>query len=555
MRRIGKLNHILSDRGFGLDHYIALALLGAALVAFTFNLGGLALRDWDEGTVAQVAREIWRSTWQSPADEASQSLTWLFPTLGGEPYVNKPPLIHNLMAIAFQLGGINEFTARLPGALLTAVSVPVLYALGREVFRRRSAALMAALVYLTSLPVMRLGRLAMLDGAVLCFLLVMLWCTVRSRRDIRYSLGIGIGFGLISLTKGVLLGILLGAIALLFLAWDTPRLLRQRYLWLGLALGGLPVALWYGAQVWHYGTDFLGRNLVNQSLSRVWDSVEDNSGPPWYYLLELLKYGLPWLVFLPISLQKAWQNRDLGWAKLVLVWAGVYFVTISLMGTKLPWYILPLYPALALAIASHLADMWENGRHINERQYFLGHYSWSWFWVFMGLAALSLGAGLYLGFWQILPQPNVGWMCLVLAGTLFSTAILLARRSPRFMAILAWGTFLTLLLLMGSSHWVWELAEDYPVKPVATLIQNNTPPGERVHMSASYHRPSLDFYSDRQVIPANRKRLQQLWQSEPQVYLLLNRNTLKQWRPSPRPTVLGTAEGWTLVHHGNSQAQ
>lgn len=552
MRRLGKLHHVLTDRHLGIDHTIALALLGAALVAFTFNLGGLPLRDWDEGTVAQVAREIWRSTWQSPQDGAAQ-LTWLFPTLGGEPYVNKPPLIHNLMAIAFQLGGINEFTARLPGALLTALSVPVLYALGRELFRRRSAALLAALVYLTTLPVMRLGRLAMLDGAVLCFLLVMLWCTVRSRRDLRYSLGVGIGFGLISLTKGVLLGVLLGAIALLFLAWDTPRILRQRYLWLGLALGSAPVACWYGAQVWHYGTDFLGRNLINQSLNRVWDSVENNSGPPWYYLVELLKYSWPWFVFLPISLQKTWHNRDLGWAKLVLVWGGVYFAAISIMGTKLPWYILPLYPALALAIASHLADMWENGRHINQRQYFLGTYHRSWFWIFFGLAALSFIAGLHQGFWQLNPQLDVGWMCFFLAVTLFSTALLLAGHNPRFIAVLTWGTFLSLLFLMGSSYWVWELAEDYPVKPVAALIQTKTPAGERVHMSASYHRPSLDFYSDRQVIPADLERLQQLWQSEPQVYLLLSPETLQQWQPSPSPEVLGTAEGWTLIHHSKTQ--
>jgi len=550
MGRIGSQNQkVLPRQGAGLDRYILLALLAVSLVAFTVNLGELPLRDWDEGTVAQVAREIGRSVWSAADDSASASLVWLFPTLDGEPYLNKPPLMHNLMAIAFHLGGVSEFTARLPGAILTACSVPLLYSLGREIFRRRLAALMAALVYLTTLPVMRLGRLAMLDGAVLCFLIAMLWCVVRSRRDTRYALGIGLGFGLISLTKGIMLGVLLGAIALLFLAWDTPRLLRQRYLWFGLLLGGFPVILWYGAQVWHYGSDFLGRNLVNQSLSRVWTSVEQNSGPPWYYLLELLKYGFPWLVFLPLSLQKTWRNRELGWAKLVLVWAGVYFGAISVMGTKLPWYILPLYPALALAIANHLADMWEGGRHIIQRQYFGGHYSPGWTWTFGILAVLSFVGGLYLGLWQQPPQPDVAWMCGFMAATLLSTAFLLARHNPRFMAVLVWGMFLSLLLLMGSRHWVWELAEDYPVKPVAALIQSHTPPGERVYMSATYHRPSLDFYSDRQVIPADRERLQSLWQSQPSVYLLLDAETLQQWRsPTRPPTILGKVEGWTLIH-------
>jgi len=530
-----------------LDRYVLLALLGTALVAFTLNLGGVPLRDWDEGTVAQVAREIWRSVWSPGGDGSGQIQTWLFPTLQGEPYLNKPPLMHNLMAIAFQLGGVNEFTARLPGALLTALSVPLLYALGQELFRRRLAALLAALVYLTTLPVLRLGRLAMLDGAVLCFLIGMMWCTVRSRRDGRYSLGIGLGFGLICLTKGVLLGVLLGAIALLFLAWDTPRLLRQWHLWGGLLLGGVPVALWYGVQVAHYGTDFLGRNLLNQSLSRVWDSVEDNDGPPWYYLLELLKFGLPWLVFLPVSLRKAWQNRELGWARLVLVWAGVYFAAISLMGTKLPWYILPLYPALALAIAYHLADMWDNGRHITRRQYFLGQYSRRWVWTFGILAGLSSTAGLYLGLWQPSPQPDVGWICGFLGVTFLFTALLLARHNPRFIAVLAWGTFLTLLLLMSSPHWVWELGEDFPVKPVAALVQTHVPPKAPVYMSSTYHRPSLDFYSDRPIRPADLTQLQQIWQTDLRAYLLLDGETLQQW-PIPPASVVGNAQGWTLVH-------
>lgn len=135
-----------------------LGLLLAAVILFSINLGGLPLRDWDEGTVAQVAREIWRS----PAN----SQRWLYPTLNGEPYLNKPPLMHILIAFAYAIGGVNEWTSRLPGALLTAISVPLLYGIGREIFVQRPPAVFSALVYLTLLPVVRHGRLAMLDGAV-----------------------------------------------------------------------------------------------------------------------------------------------------------------------------------------------------------------------------------------------------------------------------------------------------------------------------------------------------------------------------------------------------
>ncbi|MCY7285248.1 MAG: phospholipid carrier-dependent glycosyltransferase, partial [Cyanobacteria bacterium CAN_BIN43] len=108
-----------ADPSASTDRLIILALTVVAIALFTVNLGGVPLRDWDEGLVAQVAREIW----QAPLG----SLTWLYPTIWGEPYLNKPPLVHGLVAIAYSLGGVNEWTARLPGALLTACSVPLLY--------------------------------------------------------------------------------------------------------------------------------------------------------------------------------------------------------------------------------------------------------------------------------------------------------------------------------------------------------------------------------------------------------------------------------------------
>ena len=175
---------------------------------------------------------------------------------------------------------------------------PMLYAIGRELYPQRSIAIFSALVYLTLLPVVRHGRLAMLDGAVLCFLLASMWCLLRSRRDLRYALGAGIGFGLICLTKGVMLGLLLGAIGLVFLVWDTPRLLTSGYLWGGLAIGTFPVAGWYFAQWLHYGQDFINANLLNQSFRRIWEPVSNHNGPPWYYLLEILESSLAVAVIL-----------------------------------------------------------------------------------------------------------------------------------------------------------------------------------------------------------------------------------------------------------------
>ncbi len=510
-----------------IDWVWVVVLFLAALLLFTIDLGGLPLRDWDEGTVAQVAREIWRA----PAG----SMHWLYPTLLGEPYHNKPPLMHLLIAWAYSLGGVNEWTARLPGAILTATSVPLLYCVAREIFRQPTAAIYSALIYLTMLPVVRHGRLAMLDGAVVCFSMVMMLCVLRSRRDLRYCLGVGIGFGLICLTKSIL-GVLLGAIALIFLLWDTPRLLTSGYMWLAIFIGSAPVAIWYYSQWLHYGQAFTSVGVVDQSLSRVWNRVEGHSGPPWYYLLEILKYTWPWLIFLPLSLRLTWENRNLSWAKLVLVWSVVYLVAISIMGTKLPWYVYPIYPSLALAFGIQIAQI--------EHLPLMSSYPRPWVVALTVMAVVGTSGTIYFG-WGTQPKPDLQLISAAVAVTMILAAILVGRGDRQFLKVLLWGSYISLLLLMKSNYWVWELGEAYPVKPVAAMIQQVNP-FVKIYTSFPYRRPSLDFYSDRIVIPASIDDLQNYWDSKEQLYLLLDAPSLKKLQLKSAKRVDDTS-GWTLI--------
>jgi 4-amino-4-deoxy-L-arabinose transferase-like glycosyltransferase len=526
------------------EYLLVLSLLVAALLIFTVTLGQVPLRDWDEGTVAQVAREIWRA---EPG-----SLGWLYPTLHGDPYLNKPLLVHWLMAGLYHLGGVNEWTSRLPGAILTACSAPLLYGIGREVFMRRSPAIIAALVYLTTLPVVRHGRLAMLDGAILCFFLLTLWCLLRSRRDPRWALGVGIGLGLIALTKGIMV-ILLGAIALAFLLWDAPRLLTSLYLWSGIFLGMTPAGLWYAAQWMHYGDLFLKTHLLTQSLNRVVASVENNAGPPWYYLLELLKYGWPWLLFVPPAFSMAWHSRTLGWAKLVLVWSGIYLAAISIMGTKLPWYILPLYPAIALAVAVPLSQIWQRSSVLSDGE---RPADFPKVWpVLTGVMAIGAAAGsVYFGFLSDPIEGDLQITLTALALTLAVSTVLLIRRDRQFLVILIWGMYVSLMGLMVSNHWVWELGEDYPVKPVAALVQQHTPPEHTVYTSHPHNRPSLNFYSDRRVLAVSDQRLRQQWQRNPDPHFLLDRAAVRRLK-LPQMEVLGTVEDWSLVRRGEGNEE
>ncbi|MBE9185180.1 glycosyltransferase family 39 protein [Microcoleus sp. LEGE 07076] len=536
-----RLNDIWTDKLW------MLALLLAAVLIFGLNLGGAALRDWDEGIAAQVSREIWGG-----------NLNWLYPTISSVPYLNKPPLIHWLIGLCFANLGVSELTARLVPAMLTATSVPMLYAIGRELFPRRSIAIFSALVYLTLLPVVRHGRLAMLDGAVLCFLLVSVWCLLRSRRDLRYALGAGIGFGLICLTKGVMLGLLLGAIGLVFLVWDTPRLLTSGYLWGGLAIGTFPVAAWYFAQWLHYGQYFINANLLDQSFRRIWQPVGNHKGPPWYYLLEILESAWPWQLFYLQGLYLSWENRNFPGPKLVLVWSGLYLLAISVMNTKLPWYVLPVYPALALAVGSYLAEVWEQMSLAPEpikdeaEEHFdaislLPHPAILAVVAAVAVVGCAYFSGLVrLGGQIVSSQQDIQLMLIFVALTMTMAAVLLHRKDRQFLLVLIWGTYVALLVFVASDNWVWELAEDYPVKPIAEIVREGTPIGQEVFTSHRFPRPSLNFYSQRQVIVADAPTLKQKWQSLPQPYFLLEKPVLKHLALE-NAEVVKTAEDWVLV--------
>ena len=513
-----------------LESLCVVGLLLAALVLFCTNLGGLPLRDWDEGTVAQVAKEIW----QAPPS----SLRWIFPTLWGEPYLNKPPLLHDLIALFYFFLGVNEWSTRLPGALLSAFSVPLLYSIGREIFVARTPALFSALIYLTFLPVVRHGRLAMLDGAVLCWSLLAIWLTLRSRRDLRACLGMGIALGLIGLTKGIV-GLLIGAIAIAFIAWDTPRLIRSLYLWVGLLLGTLPVVAWYVAQWQRYQELFLNQSIA-QSIGRIYTVVEGNSGPFWYYGAEILKYAWPWLIFCLWGLHLAWKQQHWGWAKLILTWSGIYFMAVSVMATKLPWYILPLYPALALAGGVQLAEV------CNLPSYRSYPRAWT---VILQLGAIATSGAIFYFAWY---KQDIFLIITfsAVALTMWIATVLTVRRDLQFIPVLFWGMYVSLLLFVCSPHWIWELNEAYPVKPVAAIINRGVPEKQVVYTSLRYERPSLNFYGEHQVIPAERQELIEHWQ-KPTPYLLLDVDTFKQLGLDSVQLIGKAPPNWVLITKGN----
>lgn len=432
----GSYGNRFRKRECWVDRLWFLGLFLAALLLFVIDLGSLPLAHGAEETVALVAREITK--------EPLELWRWFYPTLKGKLYLDVPPLIHILIAAVYKVAGINEWMTRLPGAVLSACSVPILYGIGREIFPSRKSAIFSSLIYLTLLPVICIGRLAIADGMGLGFVLLLIYCVLRSRRDLRWALGVGLALSLTALSKGLILALLSGAIAFFFLSWDTPRLLTSYYWWLGLLLGSGSALAWYAVGLAKYSHDFINTELFYQPLPFI-----TQSHSTWYYLLEILILSTPWLIFFPYGLRLAWENRNWGWAKLVLVWLSVYGLAICLLLTKLSGYTLPLCPPFALASGALLTEVW----HLPS------HQSYPPLWkIWLGLLAICTTiSSLYFGIFDTAHR-SLSLIFASMTLTMVMAAVLLARRDLQFILILCWGMYISLLLVVTSPYWIGELS-------------------------------------------------------------------------------------------------
>lgn len=486
---------------------LAIALL--ALVLALVGLGGQPLRDWDEGIVARVALETSLAPW--PAK--------FLPTFWGEPYVNKPPAIHLLIAAVIGLWRAvvhapvdalpPEWVVRLGPAMLSAC-LPPLLALVQWRLRPgdRGAALATAALALTLMPLARHGRLAMLDGAQLVAMALQWWAVLGLDRGPRRSLGLalvaGLATSLLLLLKApAALPLLLGALALRWLERDRPRPAWLPLL-LGLALGLLPGLGWHLLHALARGPDALTM-WTSQGFARVGGSVENHRGGPLPPLLEVLKGGWPWLPLWPFGLALAWRQRHQRPGHWGLGLTLLTALLVLPLRTQLPWYSLLLWPPFCLLCAPVLAWLIRPGLQVRPPAAALAA-AIPWFWCVLGGLLLLAYPAAAVG---LLPLPSATRPLLVSLGmALLAGGGLLLGRSPMARTagggLLVGGVWFTLVLLLSGPLWLWELNESWPVAPVAALVRGAEAgrAGETVQLWHAPERPSLNWYAARRIAAA-----------------------------------------------------
>ena len=404
---------------------LLLALVGAVLL---LRLGTVPLLGPDEPRYARVAVEMERAG------------EWVTPTLQGEPWLEKPPLYYWMAGVAYRWLGENETAARLPSVLAAVLTVGVTALVGARLFGA-AAGLHAGFVLGLSILPFAYGRAASMDMLLAACVTAAQGLIALRLLGIAGRLAVpvaGAFVGLALLAKGPL-GLLLPALATgayLLLAKDrrTWRLVLSPAAAILAAAVALP---WYLLAWRENGQAFVEVFLLNHNLQRFTSTIHRHPGPFYYYVPVVLLGLAPWSGLVGTALAGV-RPRASRPEMLVLLWLVAPFVFFSLAGSKLPGYILPCLPPLAL-LAGRQADLWvREGARAGGRAAAL---------VGLAVAALLAAAPLVLRaqgdpYWRAL-LPLGAWS--VIVAFLFSRAI--ARDAERALRLLRTGAAGTLLLI------------------------------------------------------------------------------------------------------------
>ncbi len=334
----------------------ALGVLGLATVvalAIFLDLGRPDLWDPGESRYAETVREMMLTG------------NWLDPTLNFVRYYDKPPGYFWLVGASFAAFGQSEWAARLPSALASVLTIALLV---RFAWRRLGAraALGTGAVLATAVQFVVLGRSVRMDmllTLIVTATLLPAFALVEPRRDgppgdspATWPLYLFPALGL--LIKGPVALLLPALILGTFLVVSrTPlRQLRRLRPGVGAMAAMALVVAWYGSQAVR-APDYLWTFLWQHNLGRfVGRALAGHREPIWFFAWILPLTLLPWTVFLPGALRRAWRRARRGdaLATFLLVWCAVPFVFFSLSEAKLATYLLPIFPALALLIATYL---------------------------------------------------------------------------------------------------------------------------------------------------------------------------------------------------------
>lgn len=339
---------------------VALVLLLAVFISMD-SLGGRKLANPDEGRYSEIAREM------------AATGDFVTPRLNGLKYFEKPPMQYWATAVAFKLFGVSEFAARLYTALCGLGSVFLIAFVGWRLYDEKVGVMSALILFaapyfaaLTEVVTLDMGLTFWMTLSLSGFLLGE--ASTHSRSAHRNWLMVAwAGAAGAVLSKG-LIGVVFPA-ATVFLYCLVKRdfglLKRLQWGW-GLLVFIALAAPWF-ILVSRENPEFARFFFIHEHVERFLAEGHRRAQPWWYFLPILLAGFLPWALTLFPAVLHGWRQpgisrfstfeerefRPLQFALIFSVFVLLFFTKSS---SKLPAYIVPIFPPLALVLAVYWRD-------------------------------------------------------------------------------------------------------------------------------------------------------------------------------------------------------
>ncbi len=415
----------------------------------------------------------------------------------------KPPLNYWINAGFYHLFGINEFATRLGSCLFGLLGILLIYCLAKRLFSKRTA-ILASLMLGTSFIYFLESQLAIIDTTLTFFIsLTLYWFYLGYfEQKSPYLLWMGFPLGLGILAKGPVALILTGSVGLVcwflftFRSHYAPGRLFNRWLWGGLALAAAVCLPWYLMMWFRYGMAFIVSHFGYNMFQRFTQPIESHGGwYGWFYYFVILIVGfIPWSAQIYGAFRQGLRHWDKPRDFFLLAWAALIFGFFTISQTKLPGYILPVLPPVAVLVG-HWWDELFAGKNVKSNLWIgmSSQIAVSFLFVlllFINRAKLPAGYEYSIGVLFLLPL-SLAIGALVIWG--------LQRRSRRLelffevnliIFYLFWALFLGTMI---------PIMENYkPIKYLAQEIHKVHTPGDRLisHIRGTFGAP---FYTRRHV--------------------------------------------------------
>ena len=517
-----------------------LGIFALTMFLFFYRLGSPTLFDLDEAVYAESAREM------------AETGNWITPQYNYSNFYEKPVLFYWLMSSAFKLFGVTEFAARFWSASLGTGLVLISYYFVRYIGNPMWGAL-SALILATSIEVMVLSHASIMDMTLTFFITSSLFCFFLGYIDqLGYKKwwyrGLYFNMGLAVLTKGPV-GIVIPALIIilfLFLRRQIKEVLSEMKIFSGGILF-LSVALpWYVIETGINGWEYIDAFFIKHNITRFTGIVSGHSGPVYYFIPVTLLAFFPWSAFLPYGLIRAFKvnvyetrvtknNEDPRLLKESItlfsaIWFLVVFVLFSISRTKLPGYIAPFSPAIAILVG------WVWNEYITSTKKWDRGMRWSM--TIFTITGVVMAAGLTLvpifleKYRPLFQSPGehieriagiyILSIIIIIGITLTLLAVRWYRKSLAFVAMIGMMTFTIYVLL----SYIVPLANIYmqsALNDFAKIAGSNLEKGGGDLIIYGLNRPSIVFYARRPatIIGASEKnRLNETIDSSKKFYLI-----------------------------------